>query len=83
MDLSLLNQLWSLNEAIQEFRNMQEENAALSPPSPPSCDDSDEFYSPLSSRGYQNISRLQLNPFSGQFDSSSSSSDTSIEFGDV
>ncbi|KAK6640243.1 hypothetical protein RUM44_011929 [Polyplax serrata] len=81
IDLSLLNQLWSLNEAIQDFRRVQEENTAEFPPSPGSCEDSDEFYSPLSTMRYQNISTFRVTPFSGRL--SSSSSDSSIEFGDV
>lgn len=81
MDLSLLNQLWSLNEAIQDFRHLQEENASLFPPSPRSCEDSDEFYSPLSTLKYQNMSNFRLPPFAGRL--SSSSSESSIEFGDV
>lgn len=81
MDLSLLNQLWSLNEAIQDFRHLQEENAALSPPSPGSCEDSDEFYSPVSARGYQQMSNFRFPPFSSRL--LSSSSESSIEFGDV
>lgn len=43
LDLSLLSQLWSLNESIQEFRQLLQdedadglEGAALSPPSPTS-----------------------------------------------
>ena len=40
LDLSLLSQLWSLNESIQEFRQLlqddEAEGAALSPPSPTS-----------------------------------------------
>ncbi|XP_037037611.1 uncharacterized protein LOC119075305 [Bradysia coprophila] len=34
LDLSLLSQLWALNESIQEFRTMIQEQEALSPPSP-------------------------------------------------
>ncbi|CRK87177.1 CLUMA_CG000985, isoform A [Clunio marinus] len=34
LDLSLLSQLWALNESIQEFRTMLEENENLSPHSP-------------------------------------------------
>ncbi|XP_031340851.1 leucine repeat adapter protein 25-like [Photinus pyralis] len=54
LDLSLLSQLWSLNESIQDFRQMlqDQDDRALSPPSPSpspsSCDDgdADEFFSP-------------------------------------
>lgn len=55
LDLSLLSQLWSLNESIQDFRQLlqEQEDGALSPPSPsaspsPSSDgdDIDDFYSP-------------------------------------
>lgn len=34
MDLSLLSQLWALNESIQEFRTIMQEQEALSPQSP-------------------------------------------------
>uniref|UniRef100_A0A453YZS1 Uncharacterized protein n=3 Tax=gambiae species complex TaxID=44542 RepID=A0A453YZS1_ANOGA len=34
LDLSLLSQLWALNESIQEFRTMLQEQETLSPPSP-------------------------------------------------
>lgn len=46
LDLSLLSQLWSLNESIQDFRQMLQEERVLSPPSPsptPSSGD-EEFY---------------------------------------
>jgi len=55
LDLSLLSQLWSLNESIQEFRHIlqeQDERNILSPPSPsptPSSGDEadgDEYYAP-------------------------------------
>lgn len=54
LDLSLLSQLWSLNESIQDFRQIlqEQDDRALSPPSPSpspsSCDDgeADEFFSP-------------------------------------
>lgn len=54
LDLSLLSQLWSLNESIQDFRQMlqDQEDRVLSPPSPspsPSSGDEgdgDEFYTP-------------------------------------
>ncbi|XP_025830825.1 leucine repeat adapter protein 25 isoform X2 [Agrilus planipennis] len=54
LDLSLLSQLWSLNESIQDFRQIlqEQDDRALSPPSasptPSSCDEADaeEFYSP-------------------------------------
>ncbi|XP_039283755.1 leucine repeat adapter protein 25 isoform X2 [Nilaparvata lugens] len=44
LDLNLLSQLWSLNESIQEFRQIQE---ALSPPSPSSDCEDDILYSNL------------------------------------
>ncbi|XP_044255987.1 uncharacterized protein LOC123005955 isoform X2 [Tribolium madens] len=52
LDLSLLSQLWSLNESIQDFRQIlqEQEDRVLSPPSPsptPSSGDEgegDEFY---------------------------------------
>ena len=34
MDLSLLSQLWALNESIQEFRTIMQEQENLSPQSP-------------------------------------------------
>lgn len=34
LDLSLLSQLWALNESIQEFRTIIQEQENLSPPSP-------------------------------------------------
>ena len=34
LDLSLLSQLWALNESIQEFRTILQEQDHLSPPSP-------------------------------------------------
>lgn len=34
LDLSLLSQLWALNESIQEFRTMMQEQENLSPQSP-------------------------------------------------
>lgn len=54
LDLSLLSQLWSLNESIQDFRQMlqDQEDRILSPPSPSptqsSGDDGevDEYYAP-------------------------------------
>ncbi|KAF5292504.1 hypothetical protein FQR65_LT01649 [Abscondita terminalis] len=54
LDLTLLSQLWSLNESIQDFRQIlqDQDDKALSPPSPSlspsSCDDgdADEFFSP-------------------------------------
>lgn len=56
LDLSLLSQLYSLNEAIQDFRQIlqEQEDNALSPhspsPSPSSGDEGDEFYSPTPMR---------------------------------
>jgi hypothetical protein len=84
LDLSLLSQLWSLNESIQEFRQLlqeQEDNAALSPPSPSSADEGEEFYSPLRYRAA--IPGLPLSSVPEQYRLSSSSSQSSIEYGDV
>jgi hypothetical protein len=38
LDLSLLSQLWALNESIQEFRTLMQEQEALSPHSPSNSD---------------------------------------------
>lgn len=61
LDLSLLSQLWSLNESIQDFRQMlqEQDDRVLSPPSPSpapsSCDegDGDEFYMSTSSISFR------------------------------
>ncbi|KAJ6649027.1 Anaphase-promoting complex subunit 11, partial [Pseudolycoriella hygida] len=46
LDLSLLSQLWALNESIQEFRAIIQEQEALSPPSPsPSPSDTNSLSS--------------------------------------
>lgn len=85
LDLSLLSQLWSLNESIQEFRQLlqeQEDNAALSPPSPSSADEGEEFYSPLRYRAAI-PGGLALSSVPEQYRLSSSSSQSSIEYGDV
>lgn len=53
-DLSLLSQLWSLNESIQDFRQMFQEHRVLSPPSPSptaSSVDEEEFYMSSTSMG--------------------------------
>uniref|UniRef100_A0A1B6D6C7 Protein FAM89A n=1 Tax=Clastoptera arizonana TaxID=38151 RepID=A0A1B6D6C7_9HEMI len=72
MDLSLLSQLWSLNESIQEFRQMQE---AHFPPSP-SSDAEDEML-------YSNLSTLpEHQPYYHELSSSSSRSST-MDMGDV
>ncbi|XP_067009876.1 leucine repeat adapter protein 25 isoform X2 [Anabrus simplex] len=84
LDLSLLSQLWSLNESIQEFRQLlqeQEDSAALSPPSPSSADEGEEFYSPLPR--YHAPPGLQLSAVPEQYRLSSSSSQSSIEYGNV
>lgn len=73
LDLSLLSQLWSLNESIQEFRQLQE---ALSPPSPSSDVDDDILYSnlaPLPEHHHHQSYTL----------SSSSSRSSTIDLGDV
>ncbi|XP_065205929.1 uncharacterized protein DDB_G0271670-like [Planococcus citri] len=58
MDLSLLSQLWSLNEAIHEFRQMQE---SLSPHTPSSHssdeDDCECYYSNVDPQGVINQSQ--------------------------
>jgi len=85
LDLSLLSQLWSLNESIQEFRQLlqdQEDNAALSPPSPSSADEGEEFYSPMRYRAAV-PGGLPLSAVPEQYRLSSSSSQSSIEYGDV
>lgn len=61
LDLSLLSQLWSLNESIQDFRQIlqEQEDRVLSPPSPsptPSSGDegdADEFYMSTSSMNFR------------------------------
>mgnify|MGYP005984979187 CR=1 FL=1 len=61
LDLSLLSQLWSLNESIQDFRQIlqDQEDRVLSPPSPsptPSSGDEgdgDEFYMSASSMNFR------------------------------
>ncbi|KAG8287987.1 hypothetical protein J6590_025325 [Homalodisca vitripennis] len=70
LDLSLLSQLWSLNESIQEFRQMQE---AFSPPSPSSDVEDDIIYSNLSA-----LPEHQAYPLS-----SSSSRSSTMDLGDV
>ncbi|KAJ9578761.1 hypothetical protein L9F63_005019 [Diploptera punctata] len=85
LDLSLLSQLWSLNESIQEFRQLlqeQEDSAALSPPSPSSADEGEEFYSPMRYRAAI-PGGLPLTAVPEQYRLSSSSSQSSIEYGDV
>lgn len=73
MDLTLLSQLWSLNEAIIEFRQMQ---LSLSPNSYSlhASDDEDSgcYYSNVSSQGM-----VTSNPHSNTFGSSSSRSSIS------
>lgn len=61
LDLSLLSQLWSLNESIQDFRQIlqDQDDRVLSPPSPsptPSSGDDgegDEFYMSTSSINFR------------------------------
>lgn len=51
LDLSLLSQLWSLNESIQEFRQLLQEQEDRAPsPSPSSEDGDDNIYGPHSRR---------------------------------
>ncbi|XP_075224151.1 leucine repeat adapter protein 25-like isoform X1 [Lycorma delicatula] len=69
LDLSLLSQLWSLNESIQEFRQLQE---ALSPPSPSSDIEDDVLYSNMATLPEHNLSS-----------SSSRSSSTDYQLRDV
>ncbi|XP_049764169.1 leucine repeat adapter protein 25-like [Schistocerca cancellata] len=76
LDLSLLSQLWSLNESIQEFRQLLQEQDERSPPSPSSADE--EFYSPLPAVRYPPLSAVPE-----QYRLSSSSSGSSVEYGDV
>nr|CAD7203522.1 unnamed protein product [Timema douglasi] len=88
LDLSLLSQLWSLNQSIQEFRQLlqdQEDNAALSPPSPSSADEGEEFYSPVRYHAPPQLppGLQQLAAVPEQYQLSSSSSQSSIEYGDV
>lgn len=42
LDLNLLSQLWSLNESIQEYRTLLQEQENLSPNSPNSISNSDD-----------------------------------------
>lgn len=60
LDLSLLSQLWSLNESIQDFRQiLQDQDDHVSPPSPvPSSGDEgegDEYYMSTSSLNYRSV----------------------------
>lgn len=69
-DLSLLSQLWSLNESIQDFRQIlqDQEDRVLSPPSPsptPSSADEEEFYLNSSSIGYRPPSAVVGRKLSG------------------
>ncbi|KAL1502189.1 hypothetical protein ABEB36_007367 [Hypothenemus hampei] len=53
-DLSLLSQLWALNESLQEFRQLLQEQRVLSPPSPSptaSSIDDEEFFLTSTSLG--------------------------------
>ncbi|KAG4081134.1 hypothetical protein HA402_011979 [Bradysia odoriphaga] len=66
LDLSLLSQLWALNESIQEFRTMIQEQEALSPPSPsPSPSDTnsvssgDEGDSSIQDHNHQSAMQMQ------------------------
>lgn len=82
LDLSLLSQLWSLNESIQDFKQFlqDQEDCIMSPPSPSSADDGEEFYSPIR---FHPSPVLPLSAVPEQYRLSSSSSQSSIEFGDV
>ncbi|XP_076255721.1 uncharacterized protein LOC143193400 isoform X2 [Rhynchophorus ferrugineus] len=69
-DLSLLSQLWSLNESIQDFRQIlqDQEDRVLSPPSPsptPSSGDEDEYYMSATSTGYRTSSGMVGRKLSG------------------
>lgn len=69
-DLSLLSQLWSLNESIQDFRQIlqDQEDRVLSPPSPsptPSSADEEEFYLSSTSVGYRPPSSVVGRKLSG------------------
>ncbi|XP_023027346.2 protein FAM89A [Leptinotarsa decemlineata] len=63
LDLTVLSQLWTLNESIQEFRNIlqEQEDRVLSPPSisptPSSGEevDADEFYLSTTSLNFRTV----------------------------
>ncbi|XP_058062926.1 uncharacterized protein LOC131212879 [Anopheles bellator] len=69
LDLSLLSQLWALNESIQEFRTILQEQETLSPPSPTpsnsdansvsSDDDVDEDESSATTNSTNNVNQQQ------------------------
>lgn len=81
MDLSLLSQLWALNENIQEFRAMlqEQDEATLSPPS---ADENDEMFrlAPTGAFRFPGGTALTALP---EHVLSSSSSESSVEFGNV
>ncbi|KAF4526128.1 hypothetical protein B566_EDAN012438 [Ephemera danica] len=87
LDLSLLSQLWSLNESIQEFRVIlqEQEEAALSPPS---ADEADEMFRTVPATGLRfpgsgPLATAALSAVPEQYVLSSSSSQSSVEFGNV
>ncbi|XP_060530774.1 uncharacterized protein LOC132704651 [Cylas formicarius] len=76
-DLSLLSQLWSLNESIQDFRQMlqDQEDRIFSPPSPspaPSSADEEEFYMSATSVGFKSMSSVPGRKMSGSSGASGS-----------
>ncbi|CAH1102519.1 unnamed protein product [Psylliodes chrysocephalus] len=65
LDLSLLSQLWALNESLQEYRQMlqEQEDRVLSPPSPsptPSSgeDIEEEFYMSATSLSFRSSAQV-------------------------
>ncbi|CAB3373367.1 Hypothetical predicted protein [Cloeon dipterum] len=82
LDLSLLSQLWALNENIQEFRAMlqEQDEATLSPPS---ADENDEMFRLAPSAGIRFPGGTTLTAVPEQYILSSSSSESSVEFGNV
>ncbi|XP_059473035.1 leucine repeat adapter protein 25 isoform X1 [Neocloeon triangulifer] len=82
LDLSLLSQLWALNENIQEFRAMlqEQDEATLSPPS---ADENDEMFRLAPTAGLRLPGAAVLPAVPEQYILSSSSSESSVEFGNV
>jgi len=82
LDLSLLSQLWALNENIQEFRAMlqEQDEATLSPPS---ADENDEMFRLATTGAFRSPGGTTLTAVPEQYVLSSSSSESSVEFGNV
>lgn len=82
LDLSLLSQLWALNENIQEFRAMlqEQDEATLSPPS---ADENDEMFRLATTGAFRFPGGTTLTAVPEQYVLSSSSSESSVEFGNV